>query len=204
MRDSRIVYSARVDYHSGVVTIDLSPILRLLVGTGLVMVLNSSSCLAAAGWPQFRGPDGQGIGLDRGLPTTWSADSNLVWRIPLPGPGGSSPVIGGDLVFVTCYTGYAVPGDVLGRDVTQPIAAHPGMQDALITVYRQDAKNAELCERLVDLDEGLQEWRYRHVKMVQRTIGALPGTGGSSGAQYLSTTLMQPLFPDLWEIRARL
>jgi tryptophan 2,3-dioxygenase len=56
----------------------------------------------------------------------------------------------------------------------------------------------------VDLDEGLMEWRYRHVKMVQRTIGAKPGTGGSSGAAYLETTLNKPLFPDLWAIRAEL
>ena len=56
----------------------------------------------------------------------------------------------------------------------------------------------------MDLDEGMQEWRYRHVKMVERTIGTLAGTGGSSGAKYLSTTLMLPLFPDLWAIRARL
>jgi tryptophan 2,3-dioxygenase len=100
--------------------------------------------------------------------------------------------------------GYAVPGELLSRDVTAPIAASEALQDTLITVYRGDPKNAELCERLVDLDEGLQEWRYRHVKMVQRTIGTRPGTGGSSGAGYLATTLMQPLFPDLWAIRARL
>ncbi len=56
------------------------------------------------------------------------------------------------------------------------------MQAILVTIYRTDPKNAELCERLVDLDEGFQEWRYRHVKMVERTIGAKPGTGGSSGA----------------------
>ena len=100
--------------------------------------------------------------------------------------------------------GYAVPAELLSRDVTLPIAASEALQDTLITVYRTDPKNAELCERLVDLDEGLQEWRYRHVKMVQRTIGTRPGTGGSSGAGYLATTLMQPLFPDLWAIRARL
>jgi tryptophan 2,3-dioxygenase len=78
------------------------------------------------------------------------------------------------------------------------------MQDALITVYRSDPKNAELCERLVDLDEGLQEWRYRHVKMVERTIGTKAGTGGSTGAEYLRNTIGHSLFPDLWEIRARL
>ncbi len=52
-------------------------------------------------------------------------------------------------------------------------------------IYRRDPKNAELCERLVDLDEGMQEWRYRHVKMVERTIGSKPGSGGSEGAPYL-------------------
>ena len=78
------------------------------------------------------------------------------------------------------------------------------IQQTLIEVYRRDTKNAELCERLVDLDEGIQEWRYRHVKMVERTIGARPGTGGSSGAGYLRGTVGRPLFPDLWEIRSRL
>ena len=66
----------------------------------------------------------------------------------------------------------------------------------LIEVYRTDPKSAEVCERLVDLDEGIQEWRYRHVKMVERTIGVKPGTGGSQGAAYRQTTLTPPLFPD--------
>src|SRR5215813_12711873 len=75
---------------------------------------------------------------------------------------------------------------------------------ALITIYRTDPKNAELCERFVDLDEGIQEWRYRHVKMVERTIGTRAGTGGSSGAPYLQGTINRPLFPDLWDIRSQL
>ena len=100
--------------------------------------------------------------------------------------------------------GYPVPQASLDRDITAPIAPSPELQDTLISVYRTDPKHAEMCERLVDLDEGLQEWRYRHVKMVQRTIGAQVGTGGSSGAEYLARTLMTPIFPDLWEIRSRL
>jgi len=100
--------------------------------------------------------------------------------------------------------GYAVSRAHLERDVTAPIAPDPEVQAILVSVYRTDSKNAELCERLVDLDEGFQEWRYRHVKMVERTIGVRPGTGGSSGAQYLRTTLGQNLFPDLWDIRAAL
>ena len=78
------------------------------------------------------------------------------------------------------------------------------IQSTLIMIYRTDPKHAEICERLVDLDEGMQEWRYRHVKMVERTIGARIGTGGSAGAEYLRSTLMKPVFPDLWEIRSRL
>ena len=100
--------------------------------------------------------------------------------------------------------GYMVPKDHLERNVTAPVAPSPEIQTILIEVYRRDAKNAELCERLVDLDEGMQEWRYRHVKMVERTIGMKPGTGGSSGAHYLRTTLSSPVFPDLWEIRSQL
>jgi tryptophan 2,3-dioxygenase len=55
---------------------------------------------------------------------------------------------------------------------------------------------------LFDLDEGMQEWRYHHIKMVERTIGARRGTGGSAGATYLRTTLGTPTFPDLWAMRS--
>jgi tryptophan 2,3-dioxygenase len=99
---------------------------------------------------------------------------------------------------------YPVPAAALERDVTQPVSETPALHPTLIQVYRKDPLASQVCERLVDLDEGLMEWRYRHVKMVQRTIGAKPGTGGSSGAAYLETTLNKPLFPDLWAIRAEL
>lgn len=100
--------------------------------------------------------------------------------------------------------GVAVPASVLGRDVTQPVAADPAMQEALIAVYRSHPALRDVCERLIDLDEGVQEWRYRHVKMVERTIGFKQGTGGSAGAEYLRTTLFTPLYPDLWAIRTAL
>ena len=100
--------------------------------------------------------------------------------------------------------GYPVPAVHLTRDVTTPVAPSPEIQDILVDAYRKDAKTQGICERLVDLDEGFAEWRYRHVRMVERTIGVKPGTGGSAGAAYLRTTLGQNLFPDLWEIRSRL
>jgi tryptophan 2,3-dioxygenase len=99
---------------------------------------------------------------------------------------------------------YVVPASHLERDVSVPIEPSSEVQRILLVVYRDDPKNAELCERLVDLDEGIQEWRYRHVKMVERTIGTRRGTGGSAGAAYLQETVGRPLFPDLWEIRSQL
>jgi tryptophan 2,3-dioxygenase len=100
--------------------------------------------------------------------------------------------------------GYDVPQAHLERDVLAPIEPSHEVQALLMEIYRSDPKNTELCERLVDLDEGIQEWRYRHVKMVERTIGTKKGTGGSSGSEYLRGTLNEPAFPDLWEIRSHL
>jgi tryptophan 2,3-dioxygenase len=100
--------------------------------------------------------------------------------------------------------GYHISEAHLHRDVTRPIEPSPEIEEILIAVYRSDPKNAELCERLVDLDEGFAEWRYHHVRMVERTIGTKPGTGASSGSGYLRSTLGQNLFPDLWNIRTRL
>ena len=98
--------------------------------------------------------------------------------------------------------GYAIPATDLERDLTAPIVESVEVQSVLVDVYRTDPPLAAICEALIDLDEGIQEWRYRHVMMVQRTIGSKMGTGGSSGAEYLRSTLFRPVFPDLWAIRA--
>ena len=100
--------------------------------------------------------------------------------------------------------GLGVPREALERDVTRPPETSEGVQAAVLEAYARDGEAAQVSERMVDLDEGVQEWRYRHVKMVERTIGDKMGTGGSSGAAYLRTTLFQPMFPDLWAVRSRL
>jgi tryptophan 2,3-dioxygenase len=100
--------------------------------------------------------------------------------------------------------GYEIPREILDRDPGLPPAEDERVREVLIKIYREDPWNREVCERLVDLDEALQEWRYRHVKMVQRTIGMKTGTGGSAGVDYLKNTLFKTLFPDLWAIRASL
>lgn len=100
--------------------------------------------------------------------------------------------------------GHEIPEDVLRRDASLPAVEDERVRAILVRIYHSDPENREVCERLVDLDEGLQEWRYRHVKMVQRTIGMKIGTGGSAGFEYLKNTLFKPLFPDLWAIRTAL
>jgi len=89
-----------------------------MVATAVVVLL----CLTpawASDWPGFRGPGGTGVCDEVNLPTTWSETENLQWKQPLPGPGSSSPIVSGDRLFVTCYSGYGTdrrnpgqPGDL--------------------------------------------------------------------------------------------
>jgi len=116
---------------------------------------------------------------------------------------GRRPVFASLLCYLRAK-GYRVSDEVAGRDPRLPWVADESVQAMLVDVYAAAAAPAEVCESLVDIDEGVQEWRYRHVKMVERVIGAKTGTGGSAGAAYLRSTLFRPAFPDLWEIRSRL
>ncbi|MCC6812271.1 MAG: tryptophan 2,3-dioxygenase [Deltaproteobacteria bacterium] len=98
----------------------------------------------------------------------------------------------------------AVPAALLARAARAPIEESDELRASLVRLYKERNDLAVVCERMVDLDEALQEWRYRHVKMVERTIGFKRGTGGSAGAEYLRQTLFRPLFADLWTIRSEL
>jgi tryptophan 2,3-dioxygenase len=100
-----------------------------------------------------------------------------------------------------------------GYDVNQPERKYergltydpdPETQEILIEILKGNNELSLLCEHLIDFDEGLQEWRYRHVKMVERTIGHKTGTGGSAGLDYLRKTLHRVIFPDLWAIRTQM
>jgi tryptophan 2,3-dioxygenase len=99
--------------------------------------------------------------------------------------------------------GWPVPDLALGHDPRHAWPGDPAVQDLLADVYREAGTASEVCEALVDIDEGIQEWRYRHVKMVERIIGLKTGTGGSAGSAYLRSTLFRSAFPDLWEVRSR-
>ena len=99
-------------------------------------------------------------------------------------------------------SGWDVPEDALSADPRRSSSGNLAVLAMLEQVYADESDPAaEVCESLVDIDEGLQEWRYRHVKMVERIIGLRMGTGGSAGADYLRSTLFTPVFPDLWDVR---
>jgi tryptophan 2,3-dioxygenase len=98
----------------------------------------------------------------------------------------------------TC--GHEVIDDPTPEDPSQGSEA---LQDILLEAHLRKPELDMLFESMLDIDEGLQEWRYRHVQLVRRTIGNKHGTGGSPGVKYLERTLFEPAFPDLWAIRHR-
>lgn len=94
--------------------------------------------------------------------------------------------------------GYKITDEIINSDKD---SLSSELKEILLKIYNENYMIAQFCELLLDLDEGFQEWRYRHVKMVERTIGTKQGTGGSDGVKYLMKTLSIKFFPLLWEIR---
>jgi tryptophan 2,3-dioxygenase len=103
--------------------------------------------------------------------------------------------------------GHAIPNEVLERDFSQPYQSNPLVRDIWLAIYRSSHEHFdlyELAEELVDVEDWFQQWRFRHMKTVERIIGYKPGTGGSSGVGYLKTALDHAFFPELWEVRTYL
>lgn len=100
--------------------------------------------------------------------------------------------------------GIAIPTELRQRDVTLPAVANAVVEEGILRLYKMQPDLEILFELMTDFDEGYQEWRYRHIKLVERTIGSKRGTGGSLGVEFLKQSLFQPIFADLWAIRHRL
>jgi tryptophan 2,3-dioxygenase len=103
--------------------------------------------------------------------------------------------------------GFAVPAERLERDWTQPYEAHEGVEAAWIEVYRNAEAHwdlYELGEKLVDVEYRFQQWRFAHLKTVERIIGFKRGTGGSAGVPYLAKALEGGFFPELLTLRTKL
>ena len=103
--------------------------------------------------------------------------------------------------------GYQIPEEILNRDVTQPWT----FQEALIPVFKEIYESEDTlwslyqaCEDLVDVEDNFQAWRFRHLRVVQRTIGFKRGTGGSSGVDFLKRALDLTFFPELFAVRTEI
>lgn len=100
--------------------------------------------------------------------------------------------------------GFPIPAAVLDRDVSQPWEFSPDLVQVIHDIYRDATghwRYYEACEELVDLEENVQLWRFRHLRTVQRIIGLKSGTGGSAGVAYLERALSQTFFPELYAVR---
>jgi tryptophan 2,3-dioxygenase len=97
--------------------------------------------------------------------------------------------------------GAQIPAELRQRDITRPNGPNEQIQREILRLYKTAPEMSILFELMTDFDEGLQEWRYRHIKLVERTIGAKKGTGGSPGVPFLKESLFKPIFHDLWAIR---
>jgi tryptophan 2,3-dioxygenase len=103
--------------------------------------------------------------------------------------------------------GLPVPPERLNRDFSEPYEAHSGVVAVFQTVYADPERwwdGYEMAEKLVDVEERFQLWRFRHMLTVHRIIGGKPGTGGSSGVPFLRRALDVRFFPELWDVRTEL
>lgn len=103
--------------------------------------------------------------------------------------------------------GLDVPADILERDVTKAHVPDERVTKMLLEVYRNPETYwdcYELGEKLLDMEESLSLWRFRHMKVVARIIGYKAGTGGSSGVPFLEKMVHHTFFPELWQVRTEL
>ena len=113
-----------------------------------------------------------------------------------------------DVVLATLHdAGFKIDADKLERDFSQPYEPNDSVQAAWLAVYSDPDKNFELyelAEKLVDIEDAFQNWRFKHMYTVQRIIGNRPGTGGSSGVPFLKKAIDTSFFPELFAIRSDL
>ncbi len=100
--------------------------------------------------------------------------------------------------------GVTIPAELRQRDLTLQAIPNEPVEDGILRLYKTRPELQILFELMADFDEGFQEWRYRHIKLVERTIGSKRGTGGSLGVEFLKQSLFHPIFADLWAIRHKL
>ena len=102
---------------------------------------------------------------------------------------------------------FPINPELLDRDFSVTYKGDQTVADAWLEVYRNVDDHwdlYQLAEKLVDIEDSHQQWRFRHMKTVERIIGFKTGTGGSSGVNYLKSVLDHQFFPELWDVRTKL
>ena len=103
--------------------------------------------------------------------------------------------------------GFNINPELLTRDFSKTYPGDETVAAAWLEVYRdvdQYWNLYQLAEKLVDIEDCHQQWRFRHMKTVERIIGPKTGTGGSAGVSYLKAVLDHRFFPELWDVRTQL
>ena len=137
--------------------------------TTLLLILALSLPALAADWPRFRGPAGDGVTTETNLPLNWSEKENVVWRTELPGPGSSSPIVSGDRVFLTSYSGYGV-------DVKDP-GELSNLKRHALCLNRRDGKI--LWQQEVKAEAPDKHYQGQYITM-HGYASSTPGTDGAS------------------------
>lgn len=117
------------------------------------------------------------------------------------------PSIYDEAIALVARHGFDMPDELLNRDFSQNHVFSHGLSAVWLQIYREPEKHFELyelAEELVDVEDHFQQWRFRHMKTVERIIGHKKGTGGSSGVGFLKTALDRTFFPELWAVRTEL
>jgi tryptophan 2,3-dioxygenase len=115
-----------------------------------------------------------------------------------------APSLYDEFLMFLARKGHAIPQECLHPDWSQPHQSNPALIEPLRRIYEQPEQywaEYHLSEQLVDVEEGFQLWRFRHMKTVERIIGYKRGTGGSSGVAFLKKALELTFFPELLEVR---
>jgi len=119
----------------------------------------------------------------------------------------NKPSLYDEVIKAMAKSGFAIDETVTNRDFTLPYQSNKSVVDAWLQVYQQPEKYFELyelAEKLVDIEDAFQQWRFKHMYTVQRIIGHKHGTGGSSGVSFLKKALDVSFFPELFEVRTYL
>jgi len=203
---------------------ELGPAFKMLARVGAIMqqliqAWNVLSTLTPSEYGQFRASLGHSSGFQsyqyRGLEFLLGNKSAVMMKPHRHRPDLyawldallRAPSFYDEAIHVLARRGLPIDQSVLERDFTQPYVTQPSVEAAWAEVYRNTDKYFdlyELAEELVDVEDTIRQWRFRHVTTVERVIGFKRGTGGTSGVSYLRGMLEVRLFPELWDLRTRL